>query len=79
MYAVLWRALPGPAVVKALLSLVLLVGVVVVCFEWLFPIVEAWLPYSETTVTGDNGASALAPRLGTHLAHLAHLPHPEDL
>ena len=26
MYAVLWRALPGPAVVKALLSLVLLVG-----------------------------------------------------
>ena len=71
MYAVLWRALPGPAVVKALLSLVLLVGVVVVCFEWLFPMVEAWLPYSETTVTTDTGASALI--------HFPHLPHPKDL
>jgi len=78
MYAVLWRALPGPAVVKAFLALVLVAGVVVVCFEWLFPRVEAWLPYSETTVTTDTGASAsaLAHPLVTHPAQL---PHPEDL
>ena len=75
----LWRALPGPAVVRAFLALLLLAVVVVVCFEWLFPMVEAWLPWSETTVTTDTGASALAPQLVTPLAHLPHLSHPEDL
>jgi hypothetical protein len=76
MYAVLWRALPGPVVVRVVLALVLVHAVVVVCFEWLFPLVASWLPYSETTVTTDTGASALAHPL---VPHPARLPHPEDL
>lgn len=55
MYAVLWRALPGPTAVRTLLVVVLLAAVVVVCFTWLFPLVASWLPYDETTV-GDTAA-----------------------
>ena len=71
MYAGLWRALPGPVVVRLALLLVLLAGVIVVCFEWLFPLVASWLPYDETTVetTVENAASPTA---------LAHLPHLTD-
>jgi hypothetical protein len=71
MYAALWRALPGPALVRAALLLVLLVAVVVVCFEWLFPLVASWLPYDETTVGTDTGAAALLD--------LPALRTPEDL
>lgn len=61
MYAALWRALPGPVALKALLLLALLVAVVGVCFEWLFPLVASWLPYDETTVGTDTGGSAQLP------------------
>lgn len=63
MYAALWRALPGPVLVRVLLLLVLLALVVVVCFEWLFPLVASWLPYDETTVGTDTGATAYPPFL----------------
>lgn len=63
MYAALWRALPGPVVLKALLLVALLAAVVFVCFEWLFPLVASWLPYDETTV--DSDASALIRGLTT--------------
>lgn len=63
MYAALWRALPGPVVLKALLLVALLAAVVFVCFEWLFPLVASWLPYDETTV--DSDASVLIRRLTT--------------
>jgi len=58
MYAVLWRAIPGPVAVKALVALAVLVAVIVVCFEWLFPLVASWMPYDETTVGADTSADA---------------------
>ena len=61
MYAALWRALPGPVVLRAVLLLALLVASVVVCFEWLFPLVASWLPYDETTVGTDTGGQAHLP------------------
>jgi hypothetical protein len=61
MYAALWRALPGPVLVRVLLLLVLLALLVFVCFEWLFPLVASWLPYDETTVGADTGATAYPP------------------
>ena len=61
MYAVLWRALPGPAFVRVLLLLLLAALVVVVCFEWVFPLVASWLPYDETTVGTDTGGPASLP------------------
>ena len=51
MYAVLWRLLPGPRLVKALQALVLAAGVVAVCFLWVFPAVAPLMPFNETTVT----------------------------
>lgn len=69
MYAALWRALPGPVLLRALLLVVLLGAVVVVCFEWLFPVVASWLPYDETTVGAARGGTAALPALRT----------PEDL
>lgn len=50
MYASLWRLLPGPWPVKALQSLVLAVGVVVVCFLWLFPAVAPLMPFNDNTI-----------------------------
>lgn len=73
MYAALWRALPGPVALKALLALALLAAAVVVCFEWLFPLVASWLPYSETTVDTDTGAASALPQL------LSLISHREDL
>ena len=48
MYAALWRALPGPALVKVLMLLVLAAGVVWVCFEWLFPWISGFLALDST-------------------------------
>lgn len=59
MYAGLWRALPGPVALRLLLMLVLLAAVLVMCFQWLFPLVASWLPYGNTTVDSDTAATAL--------------------
>lgn len=66
MYAALWCALPGPAVLKAVLLVALLGVIVVVCFEWLFPLVASWLPYDETTVDVDAYSAAPLPQLFSH-------------
>jgi len=50
VYAALWRSLPGPAWVRALLCLVLVALVVAACFTWLFPWVSTLLPFTESTV-----------------------------
>jgi len=50
MYAALWRLLPGPWLVKALLSLILFVGVVAVCFLWLFPAIAPLMPFNNNSV-----------------------------
>ena len=40
MYGWLWRHLPGPAPVRALIALALFIGVVAVLFLWVFPWLE---------------------------------------
>lgn len=53
MYALLWRALPGPAWFRAFLLLILFVGFVYLCFTWLFPTIAPHLPFNDMTV-GDQ-------------------------
>jgi hypothetical protein len=50
LYAALWRALPGPKAIKALTVLVMLAVVIVICFAWLFPSVEQFLPFTNNTI-----------------------------
>ena len=50
MYGALWRLLPGPWPVKALLSLLLVVVVVAVCFLWLFPAIAPYMPFNGNSV-----------------------------
>jgi hypothetical protein len=50
MYGPLWRLLPGPWPVKALASVILVVGVVVVCFLWLFPAIAPLMPFNDNAV-----------------------------
>ncbi|UFU03101.1 hypothetical protein LQF12_00360 [Ruania suaedae] len=52
MYAAIWRILPGPAAVKALLSLILLAAVVAVLFTWVFPAIAPYMPFNDQTVGG---------------------------
>ena len=62
MYAWLWRALPGHWHVKALLSAVLVVVVVAVCFLWLFPAVAPFMPFNDNTIqTGPLTPGPTAP------------------
>jgi len=47
--------LPGPWQVKALLSLILFVAVVAICFLWLFPAIAPYLPFNSYSVQrGDS-------------------------
>ena len=50
MYAALWRALPGPALVKVLLLLILVAGIVMALFEWGFPWLNDQLEIYDPTV-----------------------------
>jgi hypothetical protein len=50
LYAALWRALPGPVLVRVLLVVVLFLAVVAFCFLWLFPRVAPLLPFNDNTV-----------------------------
>lgn len=52
MYGWIWRHLPGPWPVKALLALLLFAAVVLVLFEWVFPWLEPRLPFNQVTVDG---------------------------
>ena len=64
MYGPLWRLLPGRWPVKALLSLILVVGVVTVCFLWLFPAIAPLMPFNDNTVQSgpqSPGPSSTAP------------------
>ena len=56
MYSSIWRQLPGNAWVKAAISLVLILAVVFVLFQWVFPWTEPLLPFSDVTV--NSGGSA---------------------
>ena len=50
MYSALWRVLPGPVWLKGLEALVLLVLVVAVLFQWVFPAVADLVPFNDNTV-----------------------------
>ncbi len=50
MYVWIWRHLPGPLVVRVLLTLALVAAVVALLFLVVFPAVEPLLPYSDVTV-----------------------------
>jgi len=49
MYAVIWRALPGPRWLKVLEAAVLVIAVVAALFTWVFPaLAEALSPVINT-------------------------------
>ena len=50
MYGYLWGALPGSRPLKALLAIVLVVAVVLLLMEFVFPWVSEHMPYSDVTV-----------------------------
>lgn len=50
MYGYLWRALPGPRPVKALLAILLAAALVLLLMEVVFPWVSEHMPYSDVTV-----------------------------
>ncbi|UNS97949.1 hypothetical protein MMF93_16815 [Streptomyces tubbatahanensis] len=62
MYGWIWRHLPGNVYVRILISTVLVVGVVFLLFQYVFPWAEPMLPFNDVTVDG------AAEPLGTPLA-----------
>lgn len=52
MYGAFWRALPGPWIIKFLLTLIILAAIVYALFEYVFPWLEPYLPLNESTVEG---------------------------
>lgn len=52
MYGAIWRALPGPLLVRLMLAVVLLAAVIVALFTWVFPAVAPLLPLNEPSVGG---------------------------
>lgn len=53
MYSWIWRHLPGHFLVRAVISLLLILGVVYVLFQYVFPWAEPLLPFNDVTV--NNG------------------------
>lgn len=54
MYGWLWRHLPGPALVRVLILLVLAAGAVLLLFEVVFPALAPLLPLDENTLEGES-------------------------
>ncbi|HET8614985.1 MAG TPA: hypothetical protein VFL94_05615 [Actinomycetales bacterium] len=50
MYEWMWRHLPGPWPVRALICVALLAVVVVVLFQWGFPALAPLMPFNDGTV-----------------------------
>jgi hypothetical protein len=50
MYGWIWRHLPGPVLVRALVALVLATAVVLLLFTVVFPWAEGALPFLDNTV-----------------------------
>ncbi len=59
IYSAIWRALPGPLVVRVLLVALLVAAVVAVCFVWLFPRIAPLMPFNDNTVDPSAAASLL--------------------
>jgi hypothetical protein len=65
MYVWLWRHLPGGVALRALQSLVLFALVVAALFAWVFPRLEADLPYQDVTVPGPSATGTATPGTAT--------------
>ena len=50
MYGAIWRVLPGPAWLKAIEAMVLILAVVAVLFLWVFPAIAPSLPFDQQTI-----------------------------
>lgn len=50
MYAALWRALPGPVIVKLIILLVLVAAVLYALFTFVFPWVQTLIPVPDATI-----------------------------
>lgn len=50
MYGWVWRVLPGPGWVRAVTVLLLVLAIVSICFNWLFPAVAPLMPFNDNTV-----------------------------
>ena len=55
IYSAIWRALPGPLVVRVLLAAVLVLAVVAVLFVWVFPRIAPLMPFNDNTVDPSAG------------------------
>ncbi|MBW9205565.1 hypothetical protein KV102_16250 [Mumia sp. zg.B53] len=64
MYAALWRILPGPTAVKALIAVALFVGVVLILFLVVFPEVEPLLPFDQITLEPEQTAGTVGGESG---------------
>jgi hypothetical protein len=51
VYGLIWRRLPGPVPVRAVLAAVLVAAVVVALFRWGFPAVAPYLPFNNGAVS----------------------------
>lgn len=49
-YGLIWRLLPGPRALKVVLAMALVVGVVAVLFNWVFPVIAPLMPFNDVTV-----------------------------
>jgi hypothetical protein len=50
MYGWIWRHLPGPKPVRAVLALILVLGVVALLFFVVFPWLDPLLPFNDVTI-----------------------------
>lgn len=55
MTPIIWHKMPGPAAVKALVLLLLVIGMFLVLMTVVFPAISPLLPYNDMTVS-DPGA-----------------------
>jgi Fe2+ transport system protein B len=60
MYGWIWRHLPGNAWVRGVTSLVLVLAVVYLLFQYVFPWAEPLLPFNEVTVDNNDGMNAVS-------------------
>lgn len=50
MYGWYWRMLPGPFIVKLVITLAILVGIFFLLMEVVFPYISTLMPYQEVAV-----------------------------
>jgi hypothetical protein len=60
VYGWIWTHLPGPWPVKAVVALALVLAVVLLCFQYVFPWLESVVPWLGDVTVDDGGGSAAA-------------------